>query len=312
MRSIPILYDDDIASLISHREAADAIRDALLGGLDPARDHVRSVLDVRSGQLLLMPSESPGAVGIKAVTVAPANPACGLPRVHGAYLVFDADTLEMTGIMDGAALSAIRTPAVAMAGCGPAFARFDRPVRVTVFGAGPQGVGHVEALATGGFGQVGDVVHVVRQPERARSALGPDATVLEASDPAVAARLRVSDVVICTTTATTPLFDSAALPDTAIVMVIGGHMATMREVDGAMFARSTVVVEDRATALAEAGDVVIAMSEGMLTADMILPMADVIRGTVSVDHGRPYVFKSVGMSWEDLAVAQAIMRRVKR
>lgn len=311
MRSIPILYEDDIARLLSQREAAHAIRDALLAGLDPASDRPRSNLPMRAGQLLLMPSESATAVGVKAVTVAPGNTALGLPRVHGAYLIYNADTLELTGILDGAVLSILRTPAVSMAGIAPAFGRFSRPVSVTVFGAGPQGVAHAESLRDGGFCTVGDVAYVVRRVAPARESLGPDATILDVADTdAVLARVRASDVIVTTTTARSPLFPSSAVADHAVIAVVGAHESTWREVDGELLGRSTVVVEDRETAMREAGDVVFAAREGHLTAEDLVPMADVIRGKVAVDPGRPYVFKSVGMSWEDLVVAEAVMARV--
>jgi ornithine cyclodeaminase len=310
VRSIPILYAEDITRLVTPRDAAHAIRDALLAGLDPSADRQRSVLDMRSGQLLLMPSEDATAVGVKAVTVAPGNPALGLPRVHGAYLLYDARTLELTGIMDGAMLSTLRTPAVSMAGITPAFGRFGgRPVLVTIFGAGPQAVGHAGALATGGFCEVDDIAYVVRNVERARRDLGPGAQVLPSGDAAVTERLRKSDVVVCTTTSTTPLFASRDVPDHAVIAVVGAHEATWRETEGALLGRSTIVVEDRATALREAGDIVFAVHEGHLTGDEPVPMADMIRGSVVPDPTRPYVFKSVGMSWEDLVIAEIVMRR---
>jgi len=312
VRSIPILYDDDIVRLLPAGDAAHTIRDALLAGLEPAADPARTVLEMRCGQLLLMPSESVTAVGVKAVTLAPGNTALGLPRIHGAYLLFDATTLELTGIMDGAMLSTLRTPAVSMAGIAPAFTpdRFGgRPVRVTIYGAGPQAVGHAEALATGGFCEVADLAYVVRNVERARRDLGPDAVVLRSGDPAVTERLRASDVVVATTTSTTPLFRPDDVPDRAVIAIVGAHEPTWRETDGALLARSTVVVEDRATALREAGDIVFAIREGHLTGEELVPMADVIRGTIVPDPGRPYAFKSVGMSWEDLVIAEAVMRR---
>jgi ornithine cyclodeaminase/alanine dehydrogenase-like protein (mu-crystallin family) len=307
VQTIPILYEAQVLGL-GWAGAAHALRDALLEGLDPATGLARSVIEVASGQLLLMPAENATAVGVKAVTVAPGNPALGLPRVHGAYLLYDSRTLELTAIMDGAALSTLRTPAVAMAAVEPAFARFDRPVRVTIFGGGPQAIGFADAIAAGGFAAIEDVVFIVRQPERVTAAVHERGAVLAASDPAVAARLRASDAIVCTTTATTPLFDGALVADQAIVMVIGAHEPHNREVDGDLLARSVVVVEDRATALREAGDVVLAIAEGELSPDALVPMADVIRGDVVPDPARPYVFKSVGMPWEDLVVAEAALR----
>lgn len=311
MRTIPILDEADMARLLSRREAAEAVTAALVAGLDPAADRPRDVVDVAAGQLLLMPSESASGVGVKAVTVAPGNGALGIPRVHGSYLLFTADTLELRCIMDGASLSTLRTPAVSMAGVRPAFSRFDRPVTVTVFGGGPQAVGHAEALASGGFAEVEQVAYVVRDVDRAHRLLGADAMILSASDPAVASRVASSDVIVTTTTATEPLFDGATVKAQAVIMVVGAHEPTWREVDGALLSRSTVVVEDVATALREAGDIVLAMAERSYAGRDLVPMAAVIRGDVVPDPDRPYVFKSVGMSWEDLVVAEAVMRRVE-
>ena len=69
-----------------------------------------------------------------------------------------------------------------------------------------------------------------------------------------------------------------------------------------------MVVEDRAVALREAGDVIIAVAEGQLDPAALVPLKDIVTGTAAVDFSRPRVFKSSGMSWEDLAVATAVYR----
>ena len=74
--------------------------------------------------------------------------------------------------------------------------------------------------------------------------------------------LRAADVVVCATTARTPLFDSTLLTDDVIVIAIGSHEPDARELDGALMGRAQVVVEDVATALRECGDVVLAIADG--------------------------------------------------
>src|SRR3954451_4360005 len=90
--------------------AVQAITAALRGGLDPAGDPARIPIELTGGQLLLMPARSDAAVGVKVLTVAPGNPARGLPRVQAAYLLFDPDTLAVRAVIDGAALTTLRTP----------------------------------------------------------------------------------------------------------------------------------------------------------------------------------------------------------
>ena len=59
---------------LSPREAVDALEAALRAGLDPEADPPRQAVGAEAGEILLMPSASPGAVGVKLVTVAPGEP----------------------------------------------------------------------------------------------------------------------------------------------------------------------------------------------------------------------------------------------
>ena len=88
---------------------------------------------------------------------------------------------------------------------------------------------------------------------------------------------------------------------------VGSHEPDARELDAALLGRATVVVEDVATALREAGDVVLAIAEGTLTAADLVPVRDVVTGTRTLATDRPVVVKTVGMSWQDLVVAEAVL-----
>ena len=282
--------------------AVTAITDALRGGLDPAADFARVSFDLTNGQLLLMPSRTPAGVGVKLVTVAPDNPNRGMPRVQAAYVLFDHDTLALRALLDGTALTTLRTPAVSVAAI---LGRLpDRALQVAVIGAGPQALGHVSTLAA--FRPLETATYLVRDP--ARTPL--DAVVLGSRQ--ADESLRRADVVICATSARSPLFDSALLGDDAVVVAVGSHERDARELDAALLGRAGVVVEDVATALSEAGDVVLAVADGTLGAGDLLSLRDVITGAVEVSGDRPFVFKSVGMSWEDLVVATAVLEHGDR
>jgi ornithine cyclodeaminase len=79
-------------------------------------------------------------------------------------------------------------------------------------------------------------------------------------------------------------------------------------VDDETVRRCSVVVEARTAALREAGDVVAAIRSGALDADRLIGLADVVRGTADPPTG-PRLYKSVGMSWQDLVVAAAAYER---
>lgn len=69
-----------------------------------------------------------------------------------------------------------------------------------------------------------------------------------------------------------------------------------------------VMVEDVDAALREASDVTLAIAEGALSREDLIPMKDVVTGSVKLQRDRPIVFKTVGMPWEDLVVADAVDR----
>lgn len=280
--------------------AVEAIRQALRDGFDPTGDPARVSVGLAHGQFLLMPSQSPAAAGVKVVTVAPENPAQGLPRIQAAYLLFEPDTLTLRAVLDGAALTTLRTPAVSVAAVLDRLPH--RPLRVAVVGAGPQALSHVATLA--GVRPLEEVTYLVRDTARA------PVEAIALGTPIAKEVLSAADVVVCATSARSPVFDSRALSDDVVVVAVGSHEPDARELDSALLARATVVVEDVRTSLREAGDVVLAIADGALTQDDLVPMAAVVTGAVAVPEGRPLVFKSVGMSWQDLFVAEAVLSRL--
>ena len=290
-------FDATAVAALGPAAAVDAIADALRGDLDPAADPARIPVGLDRGQFLLMASESDAATGVKVVTVAPDNPRRGLPRIQASYLLFDRESLTLQAILDGTALTTLRTPAVSLAAVRQRLP--DHPVRAAVIGAGPQATGHTATLAA--VHSVTQVDYLVRDPSRT-----PFAAVALAS-PQADDVLRAADVVVCATSARTPLFDSSLLRDEAVVIAVGSHEPDARELDAVLLARATVVVEDVDAALREAGDVVLAIGEKALSAQDLVPMRDILAGTAAIPRDRPLVFKSVGMSWQDLVVATAVV-----
>lgn len=303
-----IVDAETIAACLSPEAAVDAVLAGLRGAVDPAADVPRSLVPVQQGDLLLMPAQSASAVGVKLATVAPDNPARGLPRISAAYVLFDAETLRPTHLLDGVALTNLRTPAVSVAAIKAWLDRIEQPLRVAAFGGGPQSIGHLETVAA--VHDIASTAVVVRQPDRVRLPESlPTTRVLAANDASVSGMLREADLVICATTARTPLFDSSLLDDRAIVVAVGSHEAEAREVDAAFCARSCVIVEDRQTALRECGDIIQAIAEDALDPDDLVPLREVARGA-RAPADEPVFFKGSGMSWQDLVVAEAVLARL--
>jgi ornithine cyclodeaminase len=255
--------------VVGVRDAIDAIEQALWEGLDPEADPTRAIADVPAGQILMMPSSTTRYAGVKVVTVTPDHD----PRIQGVYLLLDGTTLAPLAMLDGIALTGLRTPAVSAL----AVDRLAIPNanRLVVFGTGPQAKAHIEAMR-----QIRPITHV--------DVIG------RGDDPSP---VRDADIVCCCTTAREPLFDSSLLKDTATVAAIGSHEPTAREVDAALVRRATVVVEARKTAQREAGDILMAEPKELKN------LAELVRGDLVIAPDQPRLFKSTGMAWEDLVVA---------
>ena len=311
---------EEITNTFSFLSAVNAIEEALLGGLDPAWDLPRSILPIEKGELLLMPSTSVEGSGIKVLTIAPNNPALNEPRIQGIYLLFDKENLAISSILDGAALTTYRTPAVSFAAIHQALDLSQEDLQVVVFGSGPQAISHIQTLAALDV-KVSSVVFVVRDidkaekriPDVAQMGLTSDCSVhiLGADSHEVNQHLQQTDLVIAATTARTPLFNSTLLKQSVIVIAVGSHEPDVREIDSKLVARAQVVVETRASALREAGDVIMAIGDGSISAQSLHELADVVCGRTKLNREQPIFFKSSGMSWEDLVIARAIERTLK-
>jgi len=304
--ALPFLDAAAVAAL-SPLEAVDALEGALRAGLDPDADPPRQAVGTEAGEILIMPSASRGAAGVKLVTVAPGNPDRGLPRIQGVYALFDPATLAPAALVDGIALTNLRTAAVSALAVRHLAA--PRARRLLVFGTGAQGWAHVGALrAVAPDLERVDVV--ARDPARLRAFVArvQDEPGLEARAASPDAA-RDADLIVCATTAREPLFDGALVRAGATVVAIGSHEPAAREVDVTLAGAATVVVESRGSALREAGDVIAAIDAGVLDADALVPIAALVRGDAAAAPGRPRLFKSTGMAWEDLVVAAAVHAR---
>lgn len=302
MPELPFLTEADVHA-VSPADAVAALETALCGPLPPRQP--RTAVRTPAGQLLLMPAQSASAVGVKLVSVGPDNPARGLPRIQGVYVLFDATTLAPVAVLDGVALTNLRTPAVSALAASRLAAPDAR--ELVVFGTGPQAWGHVLALSD--VRPVRRVRVVGRDARRTAAFVERVRRLGIGSEVAGPESVADADLVCTCTSATAPLFDGALVRDGVCVLAVGAHEPTAREVDTELVRRAWVAVEDKATALREAGDVLVPVGEGAVPPDHVqADLPDLVRGA-HPGPGRVSLFVSIGMAWEDLAVATAVHRR---
>ncbi|MEO8424247.1 MAG: ornithine cyclodeaminase family protein [Actinomycetota bacterium] len=294
------------ATELHRRLPMPAAIDALEAGFrtqDPSATPLRSHLATRTGSLLLMPAFGEGGVGVKLVTLTPDNPERHLPFIGAVYVLFDAATQTPEAIIDGAALTALRTAAVS----GLATRHLANPDsgRLVIFGAGVQARSHLDAMLA--VRRIEHVTVVSRTPQRAQALVDVARERVAGADVGDADVVGEADLICTCTTSDTPLFDGSRLAGGTHINAVGSYQPAARELDTATLLRARVVVETREAAFAEAGELSIPIVDGAFDREhVVADLAEVMHGTgVRAAPSDITVFKSVGLAFEDLIVARA-------
>jgi len=287
---------------ISIPDAVKRLETFLLDGFDPEHDGVRARLATDRGQFLQMPSTSGYYTGTKLLTITPDNASAGLPVIQGLYALFGGPDQRPLAVVDGRALTDLRTPAVSV--LGALRMASPEPKSLVIFGTGPQAWEHLKAFSSAftltRIRIVGRNAAAARLLSARASEIGLNAEVSGADAVADA------DLIICCTGSTEPLFEGSLIHDTAVVVAIGSHEPERRELDDALMSRADIFVESLRSSQREAGDIIQAMASGAIAGpERLKTLADLVSGRQRRQEGRPAVFKTTGMPWEDLAIAVA-------
>ena len=310
--AVLLLRAKDLALACSMTDAIEAVAmgfSALSAGLATAP--VRLGVPIRNGGVgLAMPASlaDSSCYSVKVVSVAPANPSAGRPLVTATVLLIDASSGELLALIEGTALTALRTGAAG----GVAARALGRPdaTRAALFGAGVQARAQLLALAI--VRPIREIRLVVRDPVHAAAfqawAAGEPGLGAVAIAPASAeAAVRGADIVITATSSRIPVFPGSALSPGVHVTAVGSFTPQMRELDADVLRGARIVVDQRAAALSEAGEL-----QGLSGLD-IAEIGEVLSGTVPgrTSAGERTVFKSVGNAIQDLVVASRAFERAR-
>jgi ornithine cyclodeaminase/alanine dehydrogenase-like protein (mu-crystallin family) len=297
----------ELQALLPMEAAIEALESSFRSAPIPEAP-LRTHMAAGSGELLVMPAAGDAGVGVKLVTLNPENPGRGLPFIHAVYVLFAPGSMEPLAVIDGQALTALRTAAVSGLATRH-LARLDAE-RLVIFGAGVQAHSHL--LAMRAVRDVWLLKVVSRTPAKAEVLVDrARALDMEASAGPPDSVGRTDLVCTCTTSAE-PLFDGALLQAGAHVNAVGSYQPHTRELDDATLRRGKLVVETREAAMAEAGDILIPMQAGRIGASAIVAdLAEVVKGApVRTSPEDVTIFKSVGVAFEDLVVARAAADRM--
>lgn len=225
-------------------------------------------------------------------------------------LLFSASDGRPLATLDAGAVTRIRTAACTVL-VAKKLARSNSK-SLGLFGAGVQGIEHAVQLSEQ-FNleeiQVSDRHTSPDLAKRLHLATGVKVQFASAQD--IAAN---SDIIVTASRSGLPLFEGRHLRAGAFVAAIGSSLPHTRELDDDVLARSkAVVVEWREQTLEEAGDILLA-DPAALHPEKIVELVDVVvTQKVSRESEQDvFVYKSVGIGLEDIAVAGLAYRLLLR
>lgn len=315
-----VLTRKDVEELLTMKEAMDAVEEAfrqyaLGNAVMPLRTSIR--VPQHNGINLAMPAYVGGdmeALGLKVVSVYGDNPQkYGLATVLATVLLNDPKTGDLLAIMDGTWLTAMRTGAVG--GVAARYLAREDAETAAVFGAGVQARTQLMALCEAREITLAWVYDPVPDLQNCYCQEMSESLGIKVA-PAASPRAAVegADVIIAASSAKTPVFDGQWLSPGTHVTGIGSHTPTSRELDTVTILKSKLVVDQREAALAEAGDVIIPLNEGHITAEHIhAELGEVVAGLkeARANETEITVFKSVGLAIQDVATATRVHQLAK-
>jgi ornithine cyclodeaminase/alanine dehydrogenase-like protein (mu-crystallin family) len=315
-----VLGASAVRDLLPYAECADVMREALAGlARGEAHQPLRTVIRPPGGDglMALMPSFLAGAdpaYGLKAICVFPGNPALGKDAHQGGVLVSSARTGELLALLNGSALTEVRTAAVSAVATS-LLARPDAD-SLAIVGAGVQARAH--ALAISATRPLAEIRLAGRRPGGAVR-LADDlrdrlAVPVRACDDAAEAVAGASIVVTATSSAG-PVLQRGWLAEGTHINAVGACLPAAREIDTATMADAALFVDSRESAAAESGDFLIAQAEGAIDAGHIrAEIGEVLTGAAAGrrDAHEITLFESLGLAVEDLAAAAHLYRKASR
>ena len=306
-----LLTERDVRVVLPMRELIPAMRAALIEYSNgAAQQPLRTVLEIGPDRSFfgIMPAslERPPAMGTKLVTVYASNRAAGLPSHLATIVLLDPATGALDAIVDGRYITEARTAAVS-AVATDLLARPDAGT-LAILGSGVQARSHLEAL------QCVRTLRAVRvwSPTMAHceafaAAMAPHSRAPISVAGSAREACEGADLIVLATAARTPVVASGWIADGAHVCAVGACRPSHREMDAALVGRARTFVDSRIGALAEAGDIVMAIAEGAIDAAHLAgELGELAAGAVAGrrDDREVTVFKSLGMAVEDVAAAR--------
>lgn len=269
---------------------------------------------------LVMPAfvddPSTSSLAVKVVSLFPQNPGRGLSFIQAAVIVLEADTGRPLALLEGSSLTAIRTGAAS--GAATDLLALPDSHTAAIFGAGIQGRTQLEAIAT--VRPIRTVWVYDPDPKQlsqfidemaGRSPIPNDIRPANSPQQAVAD----ADLICTATTSMTPVFSDIHIKPGVHINAVGAYTPEMQEIPVETVSRAYVVVDSRSASLAEAGDLIQPLHQGVISIDHIqVEIGEIILGNQAGRSSPTEItlFKSVGIAAQDAVAARIALNNAEK
>lgn len=280
----------------------------------PPRQHMEAPGEHGTALVMTCHSAAQKLFTLKFLTVFHQNRQKGLPLIQALVILADGQTGTHLAIMDGAALTAIRTGAAS----GLATDLLSRRDAATaaVFGAGVQARTQLEAICCvrpirQAWVFDADAAAADRYAGEMTRQLG--LPVERVASPAKA--VEAADVICTVTTSSVPVFDNLSVRPGTHINAVGSYRPDVTEIPSATVCRAHVVVDHLPSALDEAGDLLEPLRQELIQqSHFSTELGEVVlgRSTGRRDTEEITLFKSVGVAIQDLCAAARTLENARR
>lgn len=309
-----MIYIDNknVEQILTMEKCIEVMRRALVDLAEgKALQPLRTAMRLGNGNVLgLMPGCLPkqGVVGSKIITVFPHNHSEGLPSHQGVVLLFDVTDGHLKAIVDGIAITAIRTAAVS-ALATDVLAR-KAAANLAILGAGTQARTHLEAmLLVRDISQITVWDYHEEAAQRFVTEMSESYNVKIKCCSKVKQAVQDADIICTVSLAQQPILKVEWLKEGAHINAVGACTPNAREIDTATVVKARLFVDSVESAVNEAGCYLLPLAEGAITETHILgEIGDVLAGMIDgrTNEKEITLFKALGLAIEDLAAASFI------
>jgi 1-pyrroline-2-carboxylate reductase [NAD(P)H] len=269
-----------------------------------------------SDAFAVLPSWNDETIAVKAFTYFPENPKKNpeLASLHSKIMIFDRKTGVPQALVDGTSVTYWRTAAISALG-SDYLARKDAS---TLLVCGTGRLASYMALAHASIRPITKIFIWGRDIEKAQITVEiikkARSDIQVTSSQNLEEIVPIADIISCATGSPEPLFNSDWVKPGTHTDFVGNHNHDQHECDSQLILKSSVYVDSKINVFAEAGEILIPVSEGLYQLDSVKgELAQLCKGEITgrTNNQEITVFKTVGTALADLVGAQLVYSHIQ-